>query len=182
MAMKVSVAIATYNRAEMLDECLQSVLLQTARPCEVVVTDDASTDRTASVLAKYNQVHSYRQPNNTGGVPNWNAAMEQTSGDFIAWCSDDDRFLPNHLQASTEYLTHNPHVGLVHSGFVDCLEGSSVKLVPRPLRADAPVLLDRSNWFPYFRRYYNWPFHPSTLVMRREVWERTGPSIGRAHV
>jgi hypothetical protein len=94
----------------------------------------------------------------------------------IAWCSDDDRFLPGHLEASCEYLKAHPEVGMVHSGFVDAWEmpsGSAAE--PRLLRCAEPLLLDRRNLFRYMTRYYDWPFHPSTLVMRRTVWERTGP-------
>jgi len=48
-------------------------------------------------------------------------------------------------------------------------------LIARPLRARrCPLVVERKNLLPYMTRYYDWPFHPSTLVMRREVWERTG--------
>jgi len=37
------------------------------------------------------------------------------------------------------------------------------------------LMTGRRNLLRYMTRYYDWPFHPSTLVMRREVWDRTGP-------
>ena len=177
---KLSVAIATYNRADMVREALEAALAQSSPPDEIVVADDASTDDTLQVLdrmaAAESRLRVIRQPENSGGVANWNAAMAATTGDLIAWCSDDDRFLPGHLQASIEYLEAHPDIGVVHSSFVDVREPSlGPAQEARLLRSARPLVLDRGRLFGYLTRYYDWPFHPSTLVMRREVWERTGP-------
>jgi glycosyltransferase involved in cell wall biosynthesis len=221
--MTVSVAIATYNRAGMVREAIEAALAQSWAPAEIVVSDDASTDATAAVLAEIAarepRVRVLRQATNSGGVGNWNAAMRATRGELIAWCSDDDRFTPDHLKASIEFLRDHPEIGMVHSSFIDAVElpdfdelgnseaeasprGSSrtgasrpltantarrlraislaarrprtISLAARPLRGGQPILVNRRNLVGYMIRYYNWPFHPSTIVMRREVWERTG--------
>lgn len=179
--MNISVAIATYNRAAMVRQAIAAALGQSLAPQEVVVADDASTDGTPDALAALaaadSRVRPLRRDSNSGGVPNWNAAIAATRGELIAWCSDDDRFLPGHLEASHAYLEGHPEVGLVHSGFVDALEidGEEGAIEARPLRSARPLLVNRRNLFSYLIRYYDWPFHPSTIVMRREVWERTGP-------
>ena len=121
------------------------------------------------------RVKLIRQRVNTGGVENWNAALEATRGDLIAWCSDDDAYRPGHLRASTAYLEAHPHVGMVHSGFVDWIDSPDGKSIDfRPLRCDKPFIIHRHNLFRYLMRYYDWPFHPSTIVMRRRVWEDVG--------
>jgi glycosyltransferase involved in cell wall biosynthesis len=176
----ISVAIATYNRAAMVRQAIAAALHQTRAPVEIVVADDASADATRQVLDRLSRcdarVRVIRQPVNSGGVANWNTAMAATRGDLIAWCSDDDRFLPGHLEASANYLETHPEVGLVHSSFVDVWETpSGMAQEARLLRAERPLLVDRRNLWGYLTRYYDWPFHPSTLVMRRQVWERTGP-------
>ncbi|MEO8048887.1 MAG: glycosyltransferase family 2 protein [Acidobacteriota bacterium] len=178
--MKISVAIATYNRSTMVREAITAALGQSCTPEEIVVADDASTDETSQMLESQfkcdARVRVIRQPRNTGGVANWNAAMDAASGDFIAWCSDDDRFLPDHLKASVDYLEAHPEVGMVHSSFVDVWETpQGTAEAARLLRSARPLLMDRRNLFLHMTRYYDWPFHPSTLVMRREVWEQTGP-------
>ncbi len=112
----VSVAIATYNRSRMVCEAIESALAQTLPPMEICVVDDASTDTTwaalQSVAARNARVRIFQQEKNTGGVGNWNAAIGHTQGDYIAWCSDDDRFLPGHLEASAGYLEQNPEIGM----------------------------------------------------------------------
>jgi glycosyltransferase involved in cell wall biosynthesis len=174
--MTISVAIASYNRAAMVREAVVAALAQSRAPHEVVVSDDASSDGTVETLESLSdaRVKLFRQTRNSGGVGNWNAAIKRTSGDLIAWCSDDDRFLPGHLEASAAYLEAHPAVGLVHSGFVDSIETvNGDHRAARPLRPES--ILTASGLVPYLIRYYDWPFHPSTMVLRRQVWERVGP-------
>lgn len=176
--MRISVAIATYNRAPMVREAVLAIQGQSQQADEIVISDDASTDETVAVIENLarddRRIRLLRQPRNSGGVGNWNAAIEATCGDLIAWCSDDDRFLPGHLEASAEYLSAHPEVGLVHSGFVDSIESAEGE--QRELRRlRPPGVLTRSGLIPYLIRYYDWPFHPSTIVMRRKVWEQVGP-------
>jgi glycosyltransferase involved in cell wall biosynthesis len=174
--MTISVAIATYNRAPMVREAVLAALAQSRTPDEIVVSDDASTDETVPAIQNIAdpRVKLIRQTRNSGGVGNWNAAIDATRGDLIAWCSDDDRFLPGHLQVSAAFLEMHPAIGLVHSGFVDSIETpEGEQTISRPLRPEA--ILTRNGLIPYLIRYYDWPFHPSTIVMRRQVWEQVGP-------
>ena len=176
----VSVVIATYTRAVMVQQAVEAALSQTRVPEEILVSDDASTDETLAVLEQLAlsnpSVRVIGQVRNSGGVPNWNAAMDRARGDYLAWCSDDDRFLPDHLEASVAYLEAHPEVGLVHSGFLDAVEtDSQYQQIPRPHRFKKPHRVDRDNLVRYMMRYYDWPFHPSTIVMRRKVWGKTGP-------
>ena len=178
--MTISVAIGTYNRAAMLRQAIAAALEQSRPPEEIVVADDASTDETPRVLAELAaadpRIRVIRRETNSGGVANCSAAMAATTGDLIAWCSDDDRFLPGHLEASAAYLEAHPEIGLVHSGFDDAVETEAGDAVePRRPRAAAPLTVGPRNVIRYLIRYYDWPLHPSTLVMRREVWERVGP-------
>ncbi len=176
----VSVAIATYNRAGMVRQAIEAALAETLPPDEIVVADDASTDATWAALSelagRVPSLKIFRRERNSGGAENWSFAIGQTRGDYIAWCSDDDRFTPGHLEASVAYLEAHPEVGLVHSGFIDAVEtAGTVQMLPRPLRFPRTRIVTRHTLLGYLTRYYDWPFHPSTLVLRRAVWERVGP-------
>ena len=178
--MRISVAIATYNRAGMVRQAIEAALDQTRPPDEIVVTDDASTDSTWAPLTELagrdSRVRIFQRERNSGGVENWSFAIGQTRGDYIAWCSDDDRFMPSHLEASVEYLEAHPEVGLVHAGFIDVIEADgATHNVVRPLRFPQTRIVTKRDLIGYLTRYYDWPFHPSTLVLRREVWQRVGP-------
>jgi len=180
----VSVAIATYNRAGMVRQAIEAALEQTRPPDEIVVADDASTDATWAALTELadheSRVRIFERERNSGGVENWSFAIGQTSGDYIAWCSDDDRFMPGHLEASVAYLEAHPEVGLVHAGFADVIEApecaaGAAQAQARPLRFPQTRIVTQRTLIAYLTRYYDWPFHPSTLVLRRAVWERVGP-------
>ena len=152
----ISVAIATYNRARMVAEAIEAALGQTFEPDEIVVSDDASSDETAAALeriaARESRVRVIRQELNSGGVGNWNQAMRATRGELIAWCSDDDRFTAEHLKESVEFLSAHPEVAMVHSSFIDAVEGNAVecgvvdcggggqaRMMARRLRSKSPI-------------------------------------------
>lgn len=176
---RVSVVIATYNRAVMVREAIQSALAQTRPPDEIVVVDDASSDSTDEELSRLAASHPslrvYRRASNSGGIIIWNEAVARARGNFVAFCTDDDRFLPGHVEASVNYLEDHPEISLVHSSFIDAIEtGAKLAFESRLLRSQVPLETSRGNLLRYMTRYYDWPFHPSTLVIRRELWERTG--------
>jgi glycosyltransferase involved in cell wall biosynthesis len=177
--MTVSVVIATYNRAAMVRQAVEAALAQSRTPDEVIVMDDASTDGTAETLAELAAAHptvrTFRRAANSGGVGSWNEATALARGDYIAFCTDDDRFLPSHLEASIAYLEEHPEVGLVHSHFIDMIESAGEQTFEqRPLRSNQPLRTGRSELLRFMTRYYNWPFHASTLVLRRTVWVNSG--------
>ena len=123
----------------MVRQAIQAALAQTRPPDEIVVADDASTDPTWAELTELagrdSRVRVFQRERNSGGVGNWNFAIGQTRGEYIAWCSDDDSFLSGHLKASVEYLEAHPEVGLVHAGFVDVIDvDGAAHNVVRPLR------------------------------------------------
>ena len=60
----VSVAIITFNQAEFLRECIESVLQQDYANLEIVVADDGSTDGTQEMLRDYDRNHPEKPKNN----------------------------------------------------------------------------------------------------------------------
>lgn len=175
----LSVAIPTFRRAAYLREALGGILEQTRLPDEIVVSDNASPDETPRVLeafkTRFPNLRIIRQPENIGGVANWNAAINATRGDIIALVFDDDLCLPNHLERSEQHLLGHPGTDLVHAAF-DTLE-----VLPESSRVSHGAAawrmghLSGVNAVAYMMVHYSWPFHPSTLVFRRSLWDVVGP-------
>jgi glycosyltransferase involved in cell wall biosynthesis len=92
---KISVVIPSYNHARFVRETIESVLSQSFRDLEVVVTDDHSSDATAQ------EVRSIADPRvsfaeldrNSGVCAAVNASIERSSGQYVAMLSSDDLFL-----------------------------------------------------------------------------------------
>jgi glycosyltransferase involved in cell wall biosynthesis len=102
---KVSVAIATWNGERYLREQLDTIYGQTLRPFEVVVSDDASTDKTVEILKEYEREQGLRYVVNQkqkGLVKNFEQAISLCSGDFIALSDQDDIWKPHKLATLVE--------------------------------------------------------------------------------
>lgn len=180
MSPRLSVVTATYNRAAHVRKMIDSALAQSRVPDEIVVSDDCSRDDTPSMLdalaAAQPLIRVIHQPRNSGGVMNWNHAVNGATGDLIAWCSDDDRFAPGHLEACEAYLNANPDVAMVHSGFHNAWENErgEITIETPPLFFQKPHAVQGAQIVRYMVTHYVWPFHPSTLVFRRRLWESIG--------
>lgn len=93
----VSVVIPVYNGAAYLAEAIESVLAQTARPMEIVVVDDGSTDESGEIAQRYELVRYVRQEN-AGISAARNRGIEAARGDVLALLDADDVWLPDKLR------------------------------------------------------------------------------------
>ncbi|WP_158600291.1 glycosyltransferase family 2 protein [Fibrisoma montanum] len=103
----VSIALATYNGSAFLPELLDSLERQTVRPDEVVIHDDGSQDQTVSILHQYQHnlpltIHVNDQ--SVGVVANFKRAVAGCKGDYVAFCDQDDVWLPDKIARSIEKL------------------------------------------------------------------------------
>ncbi len=111
----VTIAIPTFNRAHWVKECVLSALSQTYVNFEVVVSDNASTDATADVLASLAgpRLRVIQQERNLGLIPNWNACLAEARGDYIVFLPDDDRIAPWLLERCVAQIVSAPQVSIV---------------------------------------------------------------------
>jgi glycosyltransferase involved in cell wall biosynthesis len=109
------VVIPTHNRSKLLTEAVESVLQLPCRDhdLEVIVVDDASTDDTASVIAKYPV--TYRRIAARSAAAARNEGIHTATGDFIAFIDDDDVWLPNNISPQLQVLMEHPEYGAAHA-------------------------------------------------------------------
>lgn len=100
----VSIIIPTYNRAHLIKDTLDSVLVQTYPYWECIVVDDGSTDGTEQLVKGFAQndfrFHYYKRPEHLpqGGNAARNYGFDKSKGDYIQWFDDDDLMLENYLE------------------------------------------------------------------------------------
>lgn len=87
--MKLSIIIPAYNAEAYLPQCLDSILAQEHRDCEVIVVDDGSTDGTAALLEHYPDVKVVHQENH-GMSTARNRGLDEARGEYILFVDSDD--------------------------------------------------------------------------------------------
>ncbi len=115
---RISIVAPTFNRANMLPRFLESMRTVTS-DCEIVILDNASTDDTSDVVARFaahdSRVRYVRNPENIGVIANYNLAMELARGEYLCCMGDDDAVLPGNFERKLALLDANPQIGLVYS-------------------------------------------------------------------
>lgn len=113
--MKISIALATYNGEEYLQEQLNSILTQTRLPDELIVSDDASIDSTLEILNYYREIATFKinilsHKNNIGYKKNFERAINHTTGDIIFLSDQDDMWFENKIKTHIEIYKKNKSV------------------------------------------------------------------------
>ena len=115
---RVSIGLPVYNGERYLQRTLDDLLGQTFGDFELVVCDNASTDRTPEILAaaadRDARVRVVRNPRNLGALANANRAFALSRAPLYALASYDDRHAPDFLRQLVEALDAAPHAGLAY--------------------------------------------------------------------
>ena len=113
----VSIIIPVYNKWQYTLNCLKSICEHTDGDYEVVVVDDASTDVTAEVLSKVNNLHLVRNEENTGFIESCNRGAKTSKGKYILFLNNDTMATKGWLPPLLE-LIRRDDVGAVGSKLV----------------------------------------------------------------
>jgi glycosyltransferase involved in cell wall biosynthesis len=112
----LSVVIPNYNHAECLPICLNAMLEQSVQPKEILVIDDASTDKSLQVIQdycrRYPVVKCLRNEKNQGVVYGMNRGLGLAEGDYVYFAAADDMVLPGFFEKSLRLLASYPQAAL----------------------------------------------------------------------
>jgi glycosyltransferase involved in cell wall biosynthesis len=110
---KVSVLIPSYNQEAIIEQTVMSALTQNYDNLEVIVSDDASADKTPQILkeiqAKYpDRLKIFLHQTNLGVTKNHTRGLFECRGDFIAFQDGDDLFLPGKIKRQVGFMLEHP--------------------------------------------------------------------------
>ncbi len=111
----VSICVPTYNSAKFIRQSLDSIVGQTYKNIEIIVSDNASGDETHEILKEYERscgIRLYRNSNNIGAGNNFNKLIDYAKGEYIAIYHADDLYEPTIVEESVQLLKDET-VGLV---------------------------------------------------------------------
>jgi glycosyltransferase involved in cell wall biosynthesis len=117
---RVSVGMPVYNGEKYVAMAIESVLAQTYADFELMICDNASTDRTEEICRAYAardaRVRYLRNEKNLGAGPNYNRTFTSATGtDFFKWLAHDDVIAPTYLEKCIAALDANPDAVLCQS-------------------------------------------------------------------
>jgi glycosyltransferase involved in cell wall biosynthesis len=148
----VSIGMPVFNGECFLEAAIDSVLAQSLDDFELIVCDNASTDRTAEICRDYAardpRIRYHRNPRNLGAAPNYNLAFSYARGRYFKWLAHDDRMLPSYLAKTTRVLDEWSDAVLCNTvvSYIDAT-GTPIGLYNSELaRADSQSPTDRFAW------------------------------------
>lgn len=120
-----SIGVPVFQGEDFLDEALEAIRAQDYGHLEIVVSDNASTDRTPEIIARHaasdRRIVSIRQTTNIGAAENYNVVFQESRGEYFAWNAHDDYSSADFISAGVKALESDP---------------SAVVAIARPVRVD----------------------------------------------
>lgn len=112
----VSIGLPVYNGENFIQAAIESILAQTFEDFELIISDNASTDKTQEICLRYvardPRVHYYRSEENMGASWNYNRVFELSRGAYFKWSAHDDVCAPDFLKKCVEVMEKDPSVVL----------------------------------------------------------------------
>ncbi len=121
MTPQISILMAAYNAADFIEQAIESVLAQTFRDWELIVSDNASTDGTADIVARLaaqdERIRLFCNETNVGAEKNFNLCYQRTDphSPYFIMLPADDWWLPEALERLWQTASANPDVAVTYS-------------------------------------------------------------------
>ncbi len=162
---RVSVIIPTFNRPDLLPRSVESAL-RAGSDVEVIVVDDASCDGTAAVCKTLRNITYVRLDSNRGVAGARNEGLLASKSEFVSFLDDDDRRLPNSIDAQLNLLEAQAAAGMIYGPALYGNEQCEPKGGSYP---------DECPQGDIFWPLMQWNFIPCpTVIFRRACLDRVG--------
>ena len=162
----VSVVITTFNRAQLVEEAIRSVLSQRrVAPLEIIVVDDGSTDNTPRIAEIFKGSVKYVFQDHRGVSSARNRGIKLSSGEWIAFLDSDDLWLPDKLFRHWQFCIENPDILVSQTDEIWLRQG--VRLNPRKYH-------EKPDGYCFDRLLERCLVSPSAVMIHRSVFSMVG--------
>lgn len=116
----ISIVLTNYNREDFILEQLDSIIAQTYRNWELIITDDCSTDGSKAIIQEFirkngdKKIIFFKNEKNLGVAKNFEKGLHSATGEYIAVCDSDDVWLAEKLEKELKFLKSGKY-GMVYS-------------------------------------------------------------------
>lgn len=167
----VSIMCEVFNHGAFLQECLNGFVMQeTDFKYEVLIHDDASTDRSQEIIREYEQKYPglfkpiYQTENQySKGISVWlKHQFPRVTGKYVAFCEGDDCWTdPTKLQRQIDFMENHPDYSLCFHTVTEHFEDGS--------KADRPHWIIENRDYSTKEIYHQWVIQTASAVMRSDV-------------
>ncbi len=149
----VTVLLSAYNSASTLDKTLQSLQDQTHAP-RIVCVNDASTDATAEVLARWHKrfgrrMHVITNKKNLGLTRSLNKGLKATTTPYVARIDADDWWDPHKLELQANFVDANPDYGVIGCWYTNYTQNKVIPYKPNMMDMQIRQQLIYQNQFAH---------------------------------
>ncbi|HET9488121.1 MAG TPA: glycosyltransferase [Chryseosolibacter sp.] len=162
---RVTILMPVYNARRFLREAIDSILIQSFKPFELLIIDDGSTDDSAAIVSSYAdpRIRLVRNGRNLGITATLNKGISMASCELIARMDADDISHPQRIQKQFGYMKRNPKCALLSTW-------------ARVISEDKEFITEqryRENFYYYNLTFECWIYHP-TIMFRKSAVEEVG--------
>lgn len=126
VAPTVSICMPVHNGENFIADAIDSIVAQTFPDFELIVTDNASTDRTEPIVRDFarrdGRIRYVRNEDNIGAAANYNLGYELSRGRYVKWAAHDDTLSPSFLERTVAILDADPSVSIAFCR-TQCIDG-----------------------------------------------------------
>ncbi|MDF2530901.1 MAG: glycosyl transferase [Clostridia bacterium] len=176
---KISVALSTYNRADMLPRMLGCILGQDFTDYELLLINNGSVDDTDKVCRQYekqdNRIRLFTLPENLGPAGAKNYALQKAAADYICFVDDDDYCEKNYLSLLYSSITqYNADIAVT-----GCVDEYETKIVPK-FDYDEVYIWNKVEAVSEFLKREKFNAAPPTKIFRKSLFDKIAfiPCIG----
>lgn len=173
--MRISVVMTTYNGEKYVEEQLDSIRVQTRKADEVLIFDDQSSDKTVKIIQNYiddNKLNNWKitvNVVNKGWRKNFFDGIQETSGDVIFLCDQDDIWVPDKIEKMVQVLEQNEKISVLASDYSIKLEGE--KRSNYQSAAKRMKITGKVEMIPFDQKWYYVTRPGSTYCFRKAFFE-----------
>jgi len=168
----LTIAVPTYNGAGTIRETLESVAGQLEPGVDILVSDNASTDATRSVMREYQQRYPSilysRNDTNVGPDRNFDLAVRGACGKYVWLLSDDDKLSPGAIRRMLDVLERHRDIALVFVNSATYSADFSRCLASRALAIPEDLFCRTADEF--LQATKELACYVSSCVVRRDLW------------
>lgn len=172
----VSIIMPAYNSDRYIAASIESIISQTYRNLEILITDDGSTDNTTDIVKKYmendDRIKLFHSNGNNGAGAARNISLSNSKGRYIAFCDSDDTWLPDKIEKQISFMNESKCCFCFSSYYVCNANGCRTGVVVAPEKVSL-IGTKRDDKIGFLTAIYDTSFHGKffmPIIRKRQDW------------